>query len=57
MIDIFDLLNAIRSKLTKAHARIMVEIFDIGIGDGLRFQFYDMKTNLSKLASLYQKLE
>lgn len=57
MTRIFDLLDAIRSQIKKPHARITVEIFDMGIGDGLRFQFLWYEDKLIKLSVFISKTE
>ena len=57
MTHIFDLLDAIRSKLTKPDSRITVEIFDMGIGEGLRFQFLWYEEKLIKVSVFISKTE
>lgn len=57
MTRIFDLLDAIRSQIKRPHARITVEIFDMGIGDGLRFQFLWYEDKLHKVSVFISKTE
>ena len=51
--NIFDFLAKLKAGLTKPDPRITVEVYDMGNGDGLRFQFiwYDdpLPPNYSKV--------
>ncbi len=48
--NIFDFLERVKAGLTKPDGRITVEVYDMGNGDGLKFQFLWYEDKLLKIS-------